>query len=115
MKKTLTILILALFLLASAGFVFGAEMAKEGSDTVKTGFIDTAPQVLAQGEEYLQWNYVANGVVLTENEASPLYMSSCQCVGSLKAIKGEYKELAFAHILARMGAKYTGLMKEPAN
>ena len=108
MKKTLTILILALFLLASAGFVFGAEMAKEGSDTVKTGFIDTAPQVLAQGKEYLQWNYVANGVVLTENEASLLYMSSTQCVGSLKAIKGEYKEIGLCTYTRPDGSQIYG-------
>ena len=92
MKKTLTILILALFLLASAGFVFGAEMAKEGSDT-DTAYFTYTPQVLAQGEEYLQMNYDARGVVQTENEARPLYMSSAQCVGALKAIKGEYKEI----------------------
>jgi hypothetical protein len=92
MLKKCMIFLLALLLLISAGTVFGAEMAKEGSDTVKTGFIATF-QVLAQGKEYLQWNYVANGVVQTENEASPLYMSSTHCVGSLKAIKGEYKEI----------------------
>ena len=91
MKKTLTMLILALFLLASTGFVFGAETAKEGSDTGTTGFISTY-QVLAQGKEYLQMNYDAQGVVQAGNEASPLYMSSTQCVGSIKAIKGEYKE-----------------------
>ena len=84
-------LLLALLLLISAGPVFGAEMTKEGSDTVKTGFISTY-QVLAQGKEYLQINYVANGVIQTENEASPLYMSSTQCAGSVKAIKGEFKE-----------------------
>ena len=92
MKKTLTVLILALFMLVSAGFVFGAETAKEGSDTASTGFTFTS-QVLAQGEEYLQMNYDAQGVVATENEASPLYMSSVQCVGSLKSIKGVYKEI----------------------
>ena len=91
MKKTLTMLIIALFLLVSAGFVFGAEMAKEGSDTVKTGFISTY-QVLAQGKEYLQMNYDSLGVVRTENKASPFYMSTIQCVGSLKSIKGEFKE-----------------------
>ena len=107
MKKTLTMSILALFLLASAGFVFGAEMAKEGSDTVKTGFITTA-QVLAQGKEYLQWNYVANGVVLTENEASLLYMSSTQCVGSLKAIKGEYKEIGLCTYTRPDGSQIYG-------
>ena len=92
MKKTLSMLILTLFLLASAGFVFGAETAKEGSSTDSIGFTYT-PQVLAQGEEYLQMNYDARGVVSTQNEASPSYMSSVQCVGSLKAIKGEYKEI----------------------
>ena len=91
MKKTLTMLILALFLLASTGLAFGAETAKEGSDTLSTGFIVT-PQVFAAGEEYLQYNYDAKGVVSTENEASPFYMSTVQCVGSLKSIKGEYKE-----------------------
>ena len=92
MKKTLTVLILALFLLVSAGFVFGAETVKVGSDTAATGFTFTS-QVLAQGEEYLQVNYDAQGIVRTENEASPLYMSSVQCVGSLKSIKGVYKEI----------------------
>jgi hypothetical protein len=91
MKKTLTVLILALFLLVSAGFVFGAEPAKEGSDTASIGFIVTA-QTLAQGKEYLQMNYDAQGVVTTENETSPLNMSSVQCVGSIKSIKGEFKE-----------------------
>ena len=91
MKKTLTMLTLALFLLASTGFVLGAEPAKEGSDTASVGFIATS-QVLAQGKEYLQINYDAQGVVSSENKASPLNMSSVQCVGSIKAIKGEYKE-----------------------
>jgi hypothetical protein len=91
MKKTLMMLIFVLFLLASTGFVFGAETAKEGSDTASIGFIYTS-QVLAQGKEYLQMNYDAKGVVSSENEASPLSMSSAQCVGSLKSIKGEYKE-----------------------
>jgi hypothetical protein len=91
MKKTLTMLILALVLLATAGFVFGAEMAKEGSDTGKTGFTATS-QVLAQGKEYLQINYDARGVPVVENEASPFYGSSVQCIGSIKGIKGEFKE-----------------------
>ena len=107
MKKTLTMLILTLFLLASAGFVLGAEMAKEGSDTVRTGFISTY-QVLAQGKEYLQMNYVANGVIQTENEASPLYMSSTQCVGSVKAIKGEYEEFGLCTYTCPNGGQIYG-------
>ena len=92
MKKALMMLILAGFLLATAGFVFGAEMAKEGSDTGKTGFTVTF-QVLAQGKAYLQINYDARGVPMVENEASPFYGSSVQCIGSMKGIKGEIKEI----------------------
>jgi hypothetical protein len=91
MKKTLMMLILAIFLIVSTGLVFGAEPAKEGSDTLSIGFVYTS-QVLVQGKEYMQMNYDAQGVVQNANEASPLYMSSAQCVGSLKSIKGEYKE-----------------------
>ena len=114
MKKTLTMLILTLSLLASTGLVFGAEMAKEGSDTLSIGFTYTS-QVLAQGEEYMQMNYDARGVVQTENEASPLYMSSVHCVGSLKAIKGEYKEVGLCTYTCPTGdqiyASYEGTGK----
>ena len=92
MKKTLAVLILAPLLLVSAGFVFGAETVKVGSDIASIGFAFTS-QVLAQGKEYLQMNYDARGVVITEDEGSPLYLSSVQCVGSLKSIKGVYKEI----------------------
>ena len=91
MKKTFSMLILTLFLLVLAGFVFAAEMAKEGSDTGKTGFTGTS-QVFAQGKEYLLVNYDVQGVLMVENEASPFYMSSVQCIGSIKGIKGEFKE-----------------------
>jgi hypothetical protein len=91
MKKTLMVVVLSLVLLTSAGFVFGAEIPKEGSATVTIGFTG-AYQILPLGKEYLQNNYDARGVVTTDNEASPLYMASVQCVGAVKAIKGEYKE-----------------------
>ena len=91
MKKTLMVVILSLVLLTSAGFVFGAEIPKEGSATGTIGFTG-AYQILPLGKEYLQNNYDARGVVTTDNEASPLYMASVQCVGAVKAIKGEYKE-----------------------
>jgi hypothetical protein len=86
-------LILTSLLLVTAGSVADAEMAKEGSATSTTYFTTTYPVVLAQGKEYLQANYDARGVVATENEANPLYNASAQCVGSVKSIKGEYKEL----------------------
>jgi hypothetical protein len=41
----------------------------------------------------LQTNYNVQSVVSSENEASPLNMSSVQCVGPLKSIKGEYKDI----------------------
>lgn len=46
-EKALTMLILTLFLLATAGLVFGAEMAKEGSGEGVTYFTGTS-QVHAQ-------------------------------------------------------------------
>ena len=72
-RKSMTIMFALMFLLTAGTFV-GAEMAKEGSDTGKTGFTSTS-QVLAQGKEYLQINYDARGVPMVENEASPFYMS----------------------------------------
>ena len=90
MNKAFMMLILASFLLVTAGLVFGAEMAKEGSDNGKTGFTATS-QVLAQGKEYMQINYDARGVLMVENEASPFYGSSVQCIGSIKGIKGQFK------------------------
>ena len=89
--KAYMALILTLLLLVTAGSVAGAEMAKEGSCTGITYFTATS-QLLVQGKEYLQNNYEARGVVATENEVSPTYMSSGQCIGSAKVIKGEYKE-----------------------
>ena len=91
MKKLSMILILIFLLMVTIGSVTGEEMAKEGSDTGKTGFTATS-QVLAQGKDYLQINYDARGVLMVENEASPFYGSSVQCIGSIKGIKGEFKE-----------------------
>ena len=91
MMKVSMAIILTLLLLITAGPAIGEEMAKQGFATGTTGFTTTY-QMLPQGKEYLQTNYDARGVVATDNEASPLYMSSVQCVGASKAIKGEYKE-----------------------
>ena len=91
MKKALSMLILILFLLATVGFVFSAEMAKEGSGEGTTYFTSTA-QVHAQGKENVVINYEARGVAGTDNETSPFYMSSGLCVGSVKGMKGILKE-----------------------
>jgi hypothetical protein len=89
--KACMALILTSLLLVTAGSVANAKMAMEGSAT-STTYFTTTYQILTQGKEYAQFNYDARGVVATENEESPLYMSSVQCIGSVKAIKGEYKE-----------------------
>ena len=91
MKKALTRLILTLFLLTTAGLVFGAEMAKEGSGSGIFYYTATS-QIHAQGKENAVINYEARGVSGTNNETSPFYMTSAQCVGSVKGLKGALKE-----------------------
>ena len=92
MKKKFMMLMIAFILLITAGFVFGAEMAKEGSGKGIVYYTSTS-QVLAQGKENVVFNYEARGVSGTDDETNPFYMASDQCVGSLRAIKGEFKEL----------------------
>ncbi len=91
MKKFM-MTILTLLLMVIAGSVSGEEIAKEGSGSGSTYFTVTS-QVLAQGEAYLQMNYDARGVVTCDDEASILHLASVQCVGALKAIKGDYSEI----------------------
>jgi hypothetical protein len=90
MRVSMTI-ILTLLLLIIAGPAISGEMAKEGSASLTTYFTDTF-QVLAQGQDYIQINYDARGVNSTDDESSPYYGSSSQCVGSLKIIKGKFEE-----------------------
>jgi len=82
----------ALLLIIAAGAVVGAEMAKEGSGTGITYYTSTS-QILAQGKVSFVMNYDARGVSGTDDEASPFYKASCQCVGSYRGVKGEFKEL----------------------
>ena len=92
MKKALMTLALTLVLLATAGLVLGAEMAKEGSGT-GTYYYTGASQVHAQGKENIVINYEARGVAGTDiNETSPFHMTSALCVGSVKGMKGVLKE-----------------------
>jgi len=91
MKKTLTIIILTLFFLVTAGTVFSAEMAKEGSGTGITYYTSTY-QVLAQGKANFVMNYDARGVGAGDDETSPFYMASNQCIGSFRVIQGAFKE-----------------------
>ena len=90
-RKSMTIMFALMFLL-TAGTVVGAEMAKEGSAPGVTYFTSTS-QVLAQGKENFVANYDARGVSGGDDDTSPFYGTSGQCVGTFRGIKGEFKEL----------------------
>lgn len=91
MIKASMAFIFSLLLLVSAGTVV-AEMAKEGSGSSIIYYTVTS-QVLAQGKGTVVVNYDARGVSGTDDETSPFYMASDQCVGSFRGIKGEFREL----------------------
>lgn len=91
MMKVSFRLVLTILILVTVGTVTGAEMAKEGSASDTTYYTSTW-QVLAQEEGYAQVNYDARGVIASNNEASPSHNASTQCMGSVKIIKGEFKE-----------------------
>lgn len=91
MKRASAVLISILFLAVTSGTIYGAEMEKQGSGAGATYYTSTA-QIHAQGKENVVINYEARGVNGTDNEASPFYMSSALCVGSVKGMKGILKE-----------------------
>jgi hypothetical protein len=91
MKKTLMILIVSFFLFACWTVTLAAEMPKEGSGSGATYFTQTF-NVHAQGQAYVQINYDARGVTVSDNETSPFHLASVQCVGSLQAVKGVVKD-----------------------
>ncbi|MBW2369661.1 MAG: hypothetical protein JRH15_17455 [Deltaproteobacteria bacterium] len=93
MMKVFMTLILVILISLTAGHVSGGEMAKEGSDSGTTYATSTA-QVLALGEEYVQINYDVRGVYATDNEASPFFEATCQCVGAMKEMKDEITDSA---------------------
>jgi hypothetical protein len=89
-RKSMMIMF-ALLLIITAGTVV-AEMAKEGSGPGVTYYTSTS-QVLAQGKENFVANYDARGVSGSDDDTSPFYGTSGQCVGTFRGIKGEFKEL----------------------
>jgi hypothetical protein len=88
-----TVLVSVLTLLLSVVFVpiSIAEMAKEGSGTA-TAYYTATSVVHAQGKAYVQINYDARGVSVSESETDPFHQTSQQCVGAIKAVKGVIKE-----------------------
>ena len=89
-RISMTIMFVLLFII-TAGSI-GAEMAKEGSSTGLTYYTSTF-QLLAQGKENFVANYDARGVSGSDDDTSPFYHASGQCVGTQRGIKGEFKEL----------------------
>ncbi len=86
--------LLALLLLISAGTVFGAEMAKEGSGDYRSGKAGTF-EFLPMGKERGQMNFEEIGVVVDAPENSPLYNASFRFLGSSHIINGKWKANGF--------------------
>jgi hypothetical protein len=87
MRRIVLVSILTLALSAAFVPMSSAEMAKEGSATA-TAYYTATSVVHAQGKAYVQINYDARGVSISENEADPFHLTSQQCVGAIKAVKG---------------------------
>jgi hypothetical protein len=94
MKKALMILILTLFLSATAGTVFGEELAKEGSSTGKNYLTGTS-KVLAMGQERLQMNFEGSGVGIDDSGKGFLHLAATYVMGTLHAVKGVFEETGF--------------------
>ena len=84
----------ALLLLITTGTVVGAEMAKEGNGDYRSGKSGTYV-ILAMEKERLQMNFEEIGVVVSAPENSPLHNASFTDIGTLHAIKGEWKGSGF--------------------
>jgi hypothetical protein len=104
MKKALILLIISLFLLATAGTIFGEEMAKEGAISGKN-YLSGTSKVLAMGQERLQMNYEGGGVVVNDEEKGFSHLAAIYCVGSMHAVKGTYEETGFMVITPIDGDK----------
>jgi len=88
-KKSMTFLF-ALLLLISAGTVFGAEFAKEGSGEYRSGKTATFT-FIPMGKERGQMNFEEVGVVVSAPKDSPFHNASFRDVGTSHVIKGKYK------------------------
>jgi len=94
MKKTLMMIILTLFVLATVGNVFGEEMAKEGSGSGKNYATGTA-KALPMGEERIHLTYEGSGIYVSDIEEGFLNNASQHFLGSLHAVKGAFEESGF--------------------
>jgi len=110
MKKALMMLIFTLFLLATAGTVFGEEMAKEGSNTGKN-YLSGTSNVLAMGQERFQMNYKGGGVNIDDTGKGFSHLAAVYVMGTLHAVKGEFEETGFMVLTTTDGDKIYGTYK----
>ena len=104
MKKALMMLILTLFLLATAGTVFGEEMAKAGTIAGKN-YVSGTSKVLAMGQERFQMNYEGSGVIVDDTGKGFSHLAATYFIGALHAVQGEYDETGFMVITPTDGDK----------
>ena len=92
--KIIIISVLTFVLSVAFGNVAGAEMAKEGEGTYKSGMSWTF-KALAMEKERLQMTFDVTGVVVETPADSPLHNASFHALGALHAVKGVYEERGF--------------------
>jgi hypothetical protein len=90
MKKTLILLTAILLLLATAGYAFSEETAKEW--TVSGTISYSSPLIIMMMGNDLQATFDALGVYVTDSVDSPFNNSSIRILGSGLVLKGAYTE-----------------------
>ena len=102
-KKPMAFLF-ALLLLISAGTVFGAEFAKEGSGDYRSGKNGTFT-LLPMGKERAQMNFEEFGVVVSAPENSPFHNATFRDMGTAHIIKGKWKSTGMVEFTCTNGDK----------
>ena len=96
--------LLALLLLISAGTVFSADFAKEGSGEYRSGKSGTST-VMVMGKERMQMNFEQLGAVVIAPENSPFQNATFRVLGTLHGYKGKWKSTSFVEYTCTNGDK----------
>ncbi len=104
MRKSLSIIILTLFILVTTGTAFADEMAKEGSITGKLYMTGTF-KVLPMGKERLQMNIEGAGISVDDTGKGFSHNAAIYILGALHAVKGTTEETGFMVITPTDGDK----------
>ena len=102
-KKYIAFLVTVLFLI-SAGTVFGAEFAKEGSGDYRSGKSGTF-SFIAMGKEQGRMNIEEMGAVVLAPENSPFHNATFRVLGTLHGIKGKWEATSFIEYTCTNGDK----------